>query len=282
MDNQETPTTAPVCYRHQSRHTGLACSECGKPICADCSIDTPVGQRCPDCAKTQGRHRVIDARRTMGARSGFAGAPMTQIIVYVTTAFYVIGFLNPEIEHRLLESLALFTPAVADGDLWRIVSHALLHGSPLHILFNMYALYLFGPSLERRVGSLPFFAFYVAAAAAGGAAFVVLREDGLAVGASGAIFGLLGAWIYASWRVRHTPAGRAQFNQLAVLLAINMALPLLIPRVAWEGHLGGLVAGVAITWAWQALEKRPGSPVRDRTLVATAVLVISLLVALAI
>jgi membrane associated rhomboid family serine protease len=273
-----TETSTPVCYRHPDRPTRLSCTQCGRPICVDCSNDAAVGQKCPECSASSGRHRVIDARRTTGMAAGFNGAPVSQTIVYVTAAIYLVGFLSGDVELRLLQDWALISSAVADGEIWRLLSHALLHASPMHILFNMYALYLFGPSLERRVGSVPFAAFYLAAAAAGGAAFVLLREEGLAVGASGAIFGLFGAWVFAGWKMRHTPSGRAQFNQLAVLLAINLALPLFIPRVAWEAHVGGLVAGMAIAWAWQSWAGRSGSPVRDRALIATGVLVLSLLV----
>jgi membrane associated rhomboid family serine protease len=204
---------------------------------------------------------------------------VTQAIVYLTVAIHLIRFLSDNADIELFQRLALAAGNVDQGELWRLVSHALLHstGNLLHIFFNMYILYLFGPSLERGVGSVPFATFYVAAAAAGGSAFVILEQQSVAVGASGAIFGLFGAWILASWKARHTPAGRAQFNQFAFLLAINLALPFFIPRVAWQAHLGGLVAGLAIAWGWQTMARGSSNPKRDATLVAAAVLAISLL-----
>jgi len=245
---------ATVCYRHPDRPTRLSCTECGRPICVDCSIDASVGQKCPECAKPVGRATVIDARRTTGRRSGFAGAPVTQAILVVTVAIYVIGFLSAEADQWLLNNLAHANWLLDAGEYWRMASHALLHASTMHILFNMYALYLFGPELERRVGSVPFAVFYVAAAAGGSAAAFALGPiDMVAVGASGAIFGLFGAWIYVSYRMRHTPAGQAQFRQLSVLLAINLALPLFIPNVAWEAHVGGLVFGAAMAAVWGAV-----------------------------
>ena len=245
---------ATVCYRHPNRPTRLACTECGRPICVDCSIDASVGQKCPECAKPVGRARVIDARRTTGRRSGFAGAPVTQAILVVTVIIYVLGFLNRDTDAWLLNNLAHANWLLEAGEYWRMVSHALLHASTMHILFNMYALYLFGPELERRVGSVPFAMFYVAAAAGGSAAAYVLGPiEMVAVGASGAIFGLFGAWIYVSYRMRHTPAGQAQFRQLSVLLAINLALPLFIPRVAWEAHVGGLLFGVGMAAVWSII-----------------------------
>jgi membrane associated rhomboid family serine protease len=289
---------ATVCYRHPDRPTRLACTECGRPICVECSIDAAVGQKCPECAEPVGRARVIDARRTTGRRSGFTGAPITRFLVYTSVALYILGALNGDIERWLsgafFQNLATgqvfydpgafehYNPALADGELWRMVTYAFLHGSTLHILFNMYVLYLFGPELERRVGSLPFALFYAAAAAGGSAAVYIVRPDAVpVVGASGAIYGLFGAWIFVSWRLRHTPAGRAQFSQLLVLLAINLALPFFVPNVAWEAHLGGLAFGVGIAAAWaQFAAQKPRAEQRRSAIggVFLAVAVIAVLV----
>jgi membrane associated rhomboid family serine protease len=133
----------------------------------------------------------------------------------------------------------------------------------------MWALYAFGPQLERQVGGAPFAALYVSSALAGGALFYLLGGAGAAVGASGAIFGLFGAWLAASYRGRHTLAGAAGLRQLLVLLAINLALPLVFPAIAWQAHLGGLAAGVAITTLWGSPRLRANTA--GRTAVAAAV-----------
>ncbi len=269
---------ATVCYRHPDRPTRLSCTECGRPICIDCSIDASVGQKCPECARPVGRARVVDARRTTGRRSGFAGAPVTQAILVGTVAIYVLGFLSADTDVWLLNNLAHANWLLEAGEYWRMVSHALLHASPMHILFNMYALYLFGPELERRVGSVPFALFYVAAAAGGSAAAYLLGPiDMVAVGASGAIFGLFGAWVYVSYRMRHTPAGQAQFRQLSVLLAINLALPLFIPRVAWEAHVGGLLFGAAMAAVWAAVAAGKPRAEERRSVVAAVFLAAAIL-----
>lgn len=272
---------ATVCYRHPDRPTRLACSECGRPICIDCSHDAPVGQKCPECARGPGRHQVIHAGRSVGMGAGFERAPVSRIILYATVAVQLLVYFNRPLWNDVANALAHANPALADGELWRMVTHALLHSpaSMLHILFNMYALYLFGPALERRVGSLPFGLFYAAAAAGGSAmSYVVGPPDMVAVGASGAIFGLFGAWLYSSWRARHTAAGGAQFNQLMVLLAINLALPLFIPSVAWQAHVGGLLAGLAMAAAWSKIDG-PDS-LRRRALVAVGVFAVSVAVVL--
>jgi membrane associated rhomboid family serine protease len=102
----------------------------------------------------------------------------------------------------------------------------------------------------------------------------------VAVGASGAIFGLFGAWVGATYRQRHTPAGRALFQRLAILLAINLALPFVYARIAWEAHMGGLVAGLLIVAAWQRIPGRDNRSTNLRTISALAVGAVAVLVAL--
>ena len=282
----EERITTPVCYRHPDRPTRLSCSECGRPICADCSHDAAVGQKCPEHAKSSGRHRVIDARRTTGVVGGLNGAPVVKWTMIITIAIYGLSRLSDmatslgasDLTVWLYTNLPHDNRALADGELWRMLSHALLHsrGSIMHILFNMYALYVFGPILERRIGSVAFLGMYAAAAAAGSAvAFLLGPPDMVAVGASGAVFGLFGAWLYVSWRLRRSPQGRAQFNQLSVLLAINLALPLFIPNVAWEAHVGGLAGGMGIAWAWSRWAVGSDRPEARRTMVAIGFLLIS-------
>lgn len=140
-----------------------------------------------------------------------------------------------------------FSAATGDAEPWRFLTAAFLHStSPMHILFNMYALWLVGPFLEQAFGRGRFLALYVLAAL-GGSVGVLLLADPLhaswytpVVGASGAVFGLFGAIIPVLRRM-----GR-NAGQIVVLIAINMALPLFVPNIAWQAHLGGLVIGLAI------------------------------------
>jgi membrane associated rhomboid family serine protease len=192
---------------------------------------------------------------------------------------FVIGMVSPDAREWLIENLAHFNPAIAAGELWRMLTAALLHSHSnlLHILFNMYLLYALGPELERRVGSVPFGLFYAAAAAAGSAfVFFFSGPATLAVGASGAIFGLFGAWAYVGWKTRHTAVGRARFNQLAILVAINLALPLFVPGIAWQAHVGGLIAGVFMAWLWGLWAVGSDRAPLRRSIVAGTVLALSL------
>ncbi len=261
-----------VCYRHPDRATRLRCSNCGRPICADCSVDAAVGQRCPECAAPQGRHRVVQARQEL--RPSFATAPVSFGIIAVATALFVVSLLSPEVEQDLLQRFAAANWLIAEGEWWRVLTAAFLHGGITHILFNMYALFIFGPRLEIQVGSVPFALMYAAAAAGGGAASYLFGPiEQVAVGASGAIFGLFGAWLFVAYVQRATPAGRAQFNQLMVLLAINLALPLLVPNIDWRAHVGGLVVGVLIAALWRQFAVGRPNAVAIRSVIAAAVLV---------
>ncbi len=270
--DERTSTT--VCYRHPDRATRLRCSECDRPICAECSHDSAVGQRCPACAQPQGRHRVVNARQQVLAPPSFATAPVSFSIIAVAVTVFVAGFVSPAIEQELLVRFASANWLIEAGEWWRVFTAAFLHGGVLHILFNMYVLYLFGPRMEMQVGSVPFALLYAASAAGGGAASYLLGPTNqVAVGASGAIFGLFGAWIYVAYRLRETPGGRSMFNQLGVLLLINLALPFLIPNIDWRAHVGGLIAGTLVAALWSQFARGHPDAVRRRSLIAGAVLV---------
>lgn len=279
MDDQ---TEIPVCYRHPDRSTRLRCSECGRLICAECSHDAAVGQKCSECAKPRGRHRVVTAQQTFGGAS-FATTPVTYSIIAVAVAVYVLGFLSAEIDNTLIRNFASVNILIEDGEWWRVLTAAFLHGSLFHIGFNMYALYLFGPRLEREVGGPAFAALYFSAAAGGGAASSIFGPTFvISIGASGAIFGLFGAWMFVAYRLRATPAGKAMFNQLSVLLAINLALPIIIPNIDWRAHVGGLITGVVVAWLWSVLAVGRPNARLIRTVVGTAVLLLALALVIAV
>ncbi|MEX2422906.1 MAG: rhomboid family intramembrane serine protease [Acidimicrobiia bacterium] len=275
-----SPDADQVCYRHPDRPTGLSCTECGRPICASCSIDASVGQRCPECVKREGTTTVVRGR---DVRSGILGgsAPVTSGIIGVTVALAALRFLSIDAWSPIAESLALANFLVADGEWWRMFSVVLVHaGGITHILFNMWALYVLGPQIEREVGAGPFAALYLSTAAAGSAfAFHLGDISDVSVGASGAIFGLFGIWMASAVRRRNTMAGRAILNQLGFLLLINAAIPFFIRNVSWQGHLGGLVAGFAIGWAWSQLRGPNAAMLRMASAAGVAIVaVLSVLV----
>lgn len=259
-------TAAPVCYRHPDRHTLLTCSRCERPICASCSTDAAVGQRCPECLSQEGVQRVVP-NPIRQSRSRSAPATMVFLGLAVVT-FFATGMGS--LENDITFHLAQWNRAVDAGEWWRIFTPVLLHASLTHLLFNMWALWVLGPQIERGVGTMPFAALYVAAAGLGGAFTYFTGDlDVVAVGASGAIFGLFGVW--ASWALhrRNTAYGQALLRQIGFLLLINAAIPLIVPGVAWQAHLGGLVAGFVIGEIWARTRGR--NAVAQRTIAALAV-----------
>ena len=270
---QDPTTEAPVCYRHPGRHTLLQCSRCQRPICASCSIDASVGQRCPECVKAEGTQRVIP---TGSRRTASSGAPATMTFIALAVGFFVLTGFGRGLSGGIAENLAQFNVALQAGEWWRLFTPVLLHASLMHILFNMWALWVLGPQIERGVGSLPFVALYLASAAVGGAFVFFLGEPNtVAVGASGAIFGLFGVWANWAVRRRNTLYGRALLRQIGFLLFINAAIPLFVPSIAWEAHLGGLIAGFVIGELWSRISGR--NTMRLRTAVGVAVAVLAVL-----
>lgn len=287
MDDSSPPPT-PVCYRHSDRATRLSCSECGRPICADCSHDSAVGQRCLECARPGGRHKVVDARRTTGAMAGLTNAPVNQAILGITIAVFVVGTINVDAQDWLIRNLSAWNlgidqgnlVGIATGEWWRLFSSALLHdfGFIFHIGFNMYFLYMLGPALERQIGSAPFAALYVATAATGGLAAYYLGDPGtLSIGASGAIFGIVAVWVYAAYRSGHRGARMMANQQMMWLIGIGIVFPFLARglNISWQGHLGGMLGGLAIGWAWGKTAPRSDNPRLVRTVIALAVLAAS-------
>lgn len=264
--DRPTDSTTQVCYRHPERETRLACSNCGRPICGACSIESAVGQRCPQCVGDQGRQQTIRVRPTRG-RVAAGIPPVTKGILILTVAMY---FLGGQVERFLIHHSAL----VEAGQWWRIFTTALLHGGLTHILFNMWALYVLGPQVERGVGSRAFLSLYLASAGMGGvAAQFFTSHPFAAVGASGAIFGLFGVWLNLAVRRRKTAAGRSMLGQFGLILLINAALPLVFPQISWQAHLGGFISGFVIGELWSHV-KGAGAETR-RTAIGLAVAVLA-------
>lgn len=267
-----TADEAQVCYRHPDRPTGLSCSSCGRPICGSCSIDASVGQRCPECVRRGGTTTVVDGRAA--ARGALARSSMViSAIIGVTVAIAALSFLSVDMWASVAGYLVLDNSAVASGEWWRMFTVVLVHARGItHILFNMWALWSLGPQIEREVGVGPFVSLYLAAAGAGSAfAYHLGSLQDVSVGASGAIFGLFGVWLASAVRRRNTMVGRAILNQLGFLLVINAAIPFFVRNVSWQGHLGGLVAGFAIGWAWSRLKGPNVSLLRMATAALVAV-----------
>jgi membrane associated rhomboid family serine protease len=179
------------------------------------------------------------------------GAPATKVFMALAVGFWLLTSLGG-MREPLYQAFAQVNFLVAEGEFWRIFTPVLVHSLGFtHILFNMWALWVLGPQIERGVGTWPFVGVYLASAGVGGAfAYVLGNPTDIAVGASGAIFGLFGIWLNWAVRRRNTAHGRALLRQIGFLLLLNAALPFIIRNIAWEAHLGGLIAGFVIGELW--------------------------------
>ena len=201
---------------------------------------------------------------TCSRRSCVSRSPVTTGIVVVTVAIHLLGWLWPALWSQLFERFALANWLVADGEWWRMFTVTLLHApGVMHVAFNMLALYNLGPQVEQELGPLRFGLLWAACAVVGSAfSFYLGRPDSVAVGASGAVFGLFGVWLAVAVCQRRTPRGRQLLNQLGFWLLVNAALPLIVPNLAWEAHLGGLLAGIGLGFLWHL--KRAGMAAGSR------------------
>ncbi len=265
-----------VCYRHPDRPTGLACSQCGRPICGACVVAGTVGQFCPECSAARGRQRIVRARPGAGGSLRQA-APVTFFIIAATVAVFVLGFLDRSLDQDLLFYLAQINSLVAAGEWWRIFTPVLVHGAAFHILFNMMALYQLGPTIEQRTGGRDYLLLYFACAGVGGVFAYHLGGSGdILVGASGAIFGLFGLWLHAALRAWGSSFSRRVIGSFGLTLAINAALPFIYPQISWQGHLGGFLAGILIGEAWYHLPQSRWRPLPPLAVAVVAVLAVSL------
>jgi membrane associated rhomboid family serine protease len=240
------------CYRHPDRETGLACSECGRPICADCATFAPVGIRCPDHAGTRRgpatRVKPPTVRRAQGIGLATGNAPITKALIGINVGIYLITVLQSHSTTptgSIVDRFLLYGPSVAHGDWWRLVTSMFLHASILHIGFNMYVLWVIGTPVEQYLGPTRYLGLYFVSGLAGSAGALLQSPLTPVLGASGAIFGVLGAMMILEWQVTGRLAGQA-----AALVAINLGLSFVIPNISWGGHVGGLIGGILIMLAY--------------------------------
>ncbi|ORB64702.1 rhomboid family intramembrane serine protease [Mycolicibacterium tusciae] len=234
-----TPPQAPTCYRHPDRATYVRCTRCNRYICPECMRDASVGHQCAECVG----EGVRSVRQT---RTQFGGVPVnTPLVTYVLIGINVVMFVLQTMSSELERALVLFAPAVADGEWYRLLTSAFLHYGPMHIVFNMWALYVIGPPLEIALGRLRFSSLYLMSALGGSVVVYLLSTlGGQTAGASGAVFGLFGATFVVGRRLN------MDTRWVIGLIAINLVITFVVPNISWQGHLGGLVTGAAIAAAY--------------------------------
>jgi membrane associated rhomboid family serine protease len=240
---------------------------------------TPVGMRCPECA----RERTRVTRMTPGLRLGNAPATYALIAINVIAFLAEVATGSPltitfEAGGSLFRDGSLFGPAVADGEWYRVVTAGFLHAGILHIAFNMFALYILGTLLEPGIGTPRFLAVYFVSLLAGSFGALLLSPNSHTVGASGAIFGLMSAaFIVARHRGVEQLAG-----QIGVFILINIFFTLGVGSISVGGHFGGLIGGALCGLLIVNSERRPRRPVELEVLGMVALAAISVAGALAV
>ncbi|MFI6235136.1 rhomboid family intramembrane serine protease [Micromonospora sp. NPDC050784] len=291
----ESPPTTPVCYRHPGRETYVRCSRCDRPICPDCMRDASVGHQCPECVN-EGRRSVRPARTAFGGGTAGRHGYVTKALIAVNVLFLLLsiasarggdaavggsgfgglmGGSTPLTEWGAVLGRAYLSDytlgGIAEGQWYRLVTAMFLHYGVLHLLLNMWALWVLGRSLEANLGRVRFAALYLIAGLGGNvAAYLFSSPRAATVGASTAVFGLFAALIIIERRL-----GR-DISRIIPILVINLVFTLAVPGISIPGHLGGLVVGglMALVLAY--------APRSRRTLVQAAGGAIILLILLAL
>ena len=248
-----------TCYRHPSVETGVSCSSCGRSICTECMTPTPVGMRCPECAKQRTK---VQKPRSMAGSVPYA--------TYTLIAINVVLFLGQVLtgegggsrarSGEVYENLVLFGPFVAtsgdggEGEFWRMLSAGFLHADPIHIVLNMVLLYFLGQLMEPALGALRFAAVYLASLLAGSFGALLLSPEAATVGASGAVYGLMGA-AFVLMRQRGVDPMQTFIGPL-IIINLLFTFAFAGAGISIGGHLGGLAGGVLAAYAVTLGEQR--------------------------
>lgn len=239
------PQPIQMCARHPDRETGLRCVRCDRPVCFECLREASVGYQCIDCVA----HGVRSGRRA----TTIAGAQVTgrsvvvPVLVAINIAIFTVtvaqaGSLASNASAELFRQWGLWPTAVAEGELWRLFTSGFLHFGPIHLAFNMIALWVIGRDLEQVLGPLRFLVVYLVSLLGGAlAVFLFETENSTTAGASGAVFGLMGGLAVVLLRLRRSP------GPALTIIALNVVISFVFPAISILGHLGGLVFGAAVT-----------------------------------
>jgi membrane associated rhomboid family serine protease len=237
----------PTCYRHPDRETYVRCTRCDRPICPDCMRSASVGFQCPDDVAA-GAKTVRQPRTVFGGRVSGDTSRVSLGLVAANVAVFVLGLTVGDRELVLRFANVAGAPGafgVADGEYYRLLTAAFLHAGLLHLAFNMFALATVGPMLESALGRVRFAALYGLSALGGSVLSFLLSSPGqFGVGASGAIFGLFGAYYVVVRRLG------GETRSIVTLLVLNLIITFAVPNIDWRAHLGGFVTGAALAAAF--------------------------------
>ena len=263
----QAATGVPTCYRHPDRETWIRCQRCDKSICPDCMRDAAVGFQCPDCVKQAnkgsrqnramyGGERSADPRLTsyvlIGinavvwlaiAATGGSSSRLADLLALRANGFCAPGdgYIYDPVHPICTTAAAVDYPGFADGAWWQLMTSVFTHVEIWHLALNMFALFIFGPALEGIIGRARLLAVYLVSGLASSVLVLFLSSEyGSTVGASGALFGLLGALLVLAKKARLNSQWLMQNLVVAVVITVvGWRL------ISWQGHLGGFLGGLA-------------------------------------
>lgn len=279
-----TERSSDTCYRHPTRQSYILCQRCGRTICPECQTQAAVGVQCPDCI-AEARRASPQVRRAQRSNSRMGrmlrpGGTLPVVTWSIVAICVVVALVQLVGGPAVTNALVFWTP-LTFAEPWRIVTSMFAHApisllsptSVLHILFNMYALVLIGPILEHLLGRGRFLALYLLAGFGGSVAVAILSPMTPVLGASGAIFGLFGAYFVVMRRLGGNP------TQVLVVIGINLVIGFLLPGVSWQAHVGGLVVGAGVAAIYMATRNRNRAWVRRAALAGITIVLAVVLVA---
>lgn len=241
-----------ICYRHPGHEAYVRCQRCERFICPECQVEASVGFLCPECAG--GTPTQINAQRRRAQRQAMSGArPLVSIILI---AINILVWVLQVLPGSVVTEKLVYSPLALTVEPWRMLTAGFAHDPQnfLHLALNMYSLYIFGQVLEPLIGRGRFLAMYLLSVLGGTAAVTWLSDPtAVTLGASGAIFGLMGAYFVIARRLG------AQGNQLLGLIGINLAFGFFMPGISWQAHVGGLAVGCLVAlllWATRNLNQK--------------------------
>jgi len=255
--------TFEFCYRHPNEATGVHCTRCGRPICPECMIPAPVGYQCPECvaearkAFRQGPVRQIRSVSRMSLTNITLGLLVVIYVIQVLTGQGLgFGLTSGQVDPLFLHG-AMQPAIVASGDYYRLFTAMFLHLSVLHILFNGWALLIFGRFVEQTLGKAGFAIVFLVGGLCGSVASYLFGPPLVAsAGASGAIFALFGAFIAYNFRRRDNAMSRANLQSALIIILLNLFLTIGYRQIDWRAHVGGLVGGLILGTALDGIGSR--------------------------
>jgi membrane associated rhomboid family serine protease len=277
----EPETPVPTCYRHPGRETYVRCTRCDRYICPECMRDAAVGHQCVECV-SEGNKDIRQARTVLGGRSSGSGKP---VVTYTLIGLCVLAYVAELASTAVVREFMMLglgasggqLVGVAEGQWYRLFTAMFLHQPPqggsfgiTHILFNMWALWAIGPSLEQVLGRWRYLALYLLSGLGGSVLLYLVDPTDAAVGASGAIFGLFGAFFVIGRRMG------GQVGPIVFLLGINLVITFAVPGISWEGHIGGLVVGALLAVAFAYAPRARQQVVHIAASAAVLVLLVAL------